>query len=243
MSELVFARLGDDPVPYQQGWDLQKRLHASRVADLIPDTVLLLQHEPVYTAGKRTGEWDRRQTRPGTPVFDIDRGGKITWHGPGQLTVYPMVKLADPIDVVAYVRMLEEAMIRTVAEYGITAERIEGKTGVWVRADPVRGLIDRKIGAIGCRIARGVGMHGAALNCANDLDWFSAIVPCGIPAEEGGVTSISRELGRAVSVADALPRVEHHLAGVLGAEDYRVADGVPDHFPGALPDGAAPAPA
>jgi len=237
MSELVFAWLGDDPVPYQEGWDLQKRLHQSRVADLIPDTVLLLQHEPAYTAGKRTGEWDRRQTVPGTPIIDIDRGGKITWHGPGQLTGYPMVKLADPIDVVAYVRMLEEAMIRTIAEYGLTGRRIDGKTGVWLDADPGRGLIERKIGAIGCRISRGVGMHGFALNCDNDLSWFQRIVPCGIPADEGDVTSISREVGRDVTVAEVLPSVQRHLADVLGAADYSHSDGVPAHFPGA----AAPA--
>ncbi|MDA2814371.1 lipoyl(octanoyl) transferase LipB [Nocardiopsis sp. RSe5-2] len=233
MSELVFARLGDDPVPYQEGWDLQKRLHQSRVADLIPDTVLMLQHEPVYTAGKRTSKWDREQTWPGTPVFDIDRGGKITWHGPGQLTVYPMVRLADPIDVVAYVRLLEEAIIRTLAEYGLAGRRIEGKTGVWLDADPARGLIERKVGAIGCRISRGVGMHGFALNCDNDLSWFQRIVPCGIPADEGDVTSISRETGRGVTVAEVLPRVEAHLAEVFGAESYSHSDGVPAHFPGA----------
>ncbi|WP_017557747.1 lipoyl(octanoyl) transferase LipB [Nocardiopsis baichengensis] len=232
MSELVFARLGDDPVPYQEGWDLQKRLHQSRVADLIPDTVLMLQHEPVYTAGKRTSKWDREQTWPGTPVFDIDRGGKITWHGPGQLTVYPMVRLADPIDVVAYVRMLEEAIIRTVAEYGLTGRRVEGRTGVWLDADPGRGLIERKVAAIGCRISRGVGMHGFALNCDNDLSWFQRIVPCGIPAEEGDVTSISREVGRDVPVAEVLPRVEAHLAAVLGAESYSHSDGAPPPLPG-----------
>ncbi|MEU1898696.1 lipoyl(octanoyl) transferase LipB [Nocardiopsis dassonvillei] len=223
MSDLVYAWLGDTPVPYHQGWDLQKRLHESRVADEVPDTVLLLEHEPVYTAGKRTGRWDRPITDPGAPVVDIDRGGKITWHGPGQLTVYPIVRLPDPIDVIAYVRMLEEAIIRTIAEYGLTGTRVEGRTGVWLEADPERGLIERKVAAIGCRIARGVGMHGLALNCNNDMSWYDRIVPCGIT--DAGVTSLSAELGRDVSVADARPRMERHLADLLGAREYRHTDG------------------
>ncbi|GAA1078832.1 MAG: lipoyl(octanoyl) transferase LipB [Nocardiopsis sp. BM-2018] len=223
MSDLVYAWLGDTPVPYHQGWDLQKRLHQSRVADEVADTVLFLEHEPVYTAGKRTGRWDRPITDPGAPVVDIDRGGKITWHGPGQLTVYPIVKLPDPIDVIAYVRMLEEAIIRTLADYGLTGRRVEGRTGVWLDADPERGLTERKIAAIGCRIARGVGMHGLALNCDNDMSWFDRIVPCGI--SDAGVTSLTNELGRAVTVTDARPRLERHLADVLGAAEYSHTDG------------------
>ncbi|ASU83293.1 lipoate-protein ligase B [Nocardiopsis gilva YIM 90087] len=242
MSELVFAWLGDDPVPFQEGWDLQKRIHESRVADRIGDTVLMLEHEPVYTAGKRTGKWDRPLTDPGAPVFDIDRGGKITWHGPGQLTVYPIVKLKDPIDVIAYVRMLEDAIIRTIAEFGLTGKRVEGRTGVWLDADPERGLAERKIAAIGCRIARGVGMHGFALNCDNDLSWFDRIVPCGI--SDAGVTSISRELGRDVRVADVLAITERHLAEVLDAPTYSRHDGVPEPaahepVPEAVPEPAA----
>ncbi|MBB6172579.1 lipoyl(octanoyl) transferase [Nocardiopsis mwathae] len=236
MSELVFARLGDAPVPYHRGWDLQKRIHESRVADRIGDTVLMLEHEPVYTAGKRTGKWERPSADPGAPVVDIDRGGKITWHGPGQLTVYPIVKLADPIDVIAYVRMLEEAIIRTIAEFGLVGERVEGRTGVWLDADPERGLAERKIAAIGCRIARGVGMHGFALNCDNDLSWFDRIVPCGI--SDAGVTSISRELGRDVRVADVLTITERHLAAVLDAPTYSHHDGVPGL---AEPESAEPA--
>jgi lipoyl(octanoyl) transferase len=227
VSDLVYAWLGDTPVPYHQGWDLQKRLHQSRVADEVADTVLFLEHEPVYTAGKRTGRWDRPITDPGAPVVDIDRGGKITWHGPGQLTVYPIVKLSDPIDVIAYVRMLEEAIIRTLADYGLTGRRVEGRTGVWLDADPERGLIERKIAAIGCRIARGVGMHGLALNCDNDMSWFDRIVPCGI--SDAGVTSLTNELGRAVTVADARPRLERHLADVLGAAEYSHTDGSGKH--------------
>ncbi|CAM4253128.1 lipoyl(octanoyl) transferase LipB [Nocardiopsis rhodophaea] len=239
MSELVFAWLGDDPVPYQEGWDLQKRIHENRVADRIGDTVLMLEHEPVYTAGKRTGRWDRPLTDPGAPIFDIDRGGKITWHGPGQLTVYPIVKLKDPIDVIAYVRMLEEAIIRTIAEFGLTGKRVEGRTGVWLDADPERGLTERKIAAIGCRIARGVGMHGFALNCDTDLSWFDRIVPCGI--SDAGVTSISRELGRDVRVADVLAITERHLAEVLDAPAYSHHDGVPE--PAAPASEAVPEPA
>lgn len=223
MSDLVYAWLGDSPVPYHEGWDLQKRLHERRVADEVADTVLFLEHEPVYTAGKRTRRSDRPTSDPGAPVVDIDRGGEITWHGPGQLTVYPIVKLADPIDVIAYVRMLEESVLRTIAEYGLTGKRVEGRTGVWLDADPDRGLIERKVGAIGCRIARGVGMHGLALNCDNDLTWYDRIVPCGI--SDAGVTTISAELGRPVTVADVRPRLERHLADVLGATEYSHTDG------------------
>ncbi|GAB3447383.1 lipoyl(octanoyl) transferase LipB [Streptomonospora sediminis] len=225
MSELVFARLGETPVPFHEGWDLQKRVHADRVGGLAPDTVLVLEHEPVYTAGKRTGR-DRPLTDPGAPIVDIDRGGKLTWHGPGQLTVYPIVRLADPIDVVAYVRMLEEALIGAIAEFGLTGMRVEGRTGVWLAADPDRGLAERKIAAIGCRIARGVGMHGFALNCDNDLAWFDRIVPCGIT--DAGVTTLSAELGRDVTVAEAVPIVERHLAAALGATSYRSRAGAPE---------------
>ncbi|WP_017578306.1 lipoyl(octanoyl) transferase LipB [Nocardiopsis kunsanensis] len=223
MSDLVYAWLGDVPVPYHQGWDLQRRLHQDRVAEQVVDTVLFLEHEPVYTAGKRTGRWDRPITDPGAPVVDIDRGGKITWHGPGQLTVYPIVKLPDPVDVIAYVRILEEAVIRTIAEYGLTGRRIEGRSGVWLDPDPERGLIERKIAAIGCRIARGVGMHGLALNCDNDMSWFDRIVPCGI--SDAGVTSLTAELGRDVTVVEVRPLLERHLADVLGADGFSHTDG------------------
>lgn len=223
VSDLVYAWLGDAPVPYHQGWDLQRRLHEDRVADQVADTVLFLEHEPVYTAGKRTGRWDRPITDPGAPVVDIDRGGKITWHGPGQLTVYPIVKLPDPVDVIAHVRVLEEAVLRTIAEYGITGHRTDGRTGVWLDPDPERGLIERKIAAIGCRIARGVGMHGLALNCDNDMSWFDRIVPCGI--SDAGVTSLTAELGRDVTVAEVRPLLERHLADVLGADGFSHTDG------------------
>ena len=146
-----------------EGWDLQRRVHARRVADEVPDSCLLLEHEPVYTAGKRTAASDRPFGDPGAPVIDVDRGGKITWHGPGQLTGYPIVKLREPVDVVAYVRALEEAMIRACAEFGVTADAGGGPQRRWMRGDG-RGP-DRKVGAIGARVARGVTMHGLALNC------------------------------------------------------------------------------
>ena len=225
VSELLYHWLGEDPVPYEEGWELQRQLHKRRVADQLPDTVLLLEHEPVYTAGKRTGPWDRPLTDPGAPVVDIDRGGKITWHGPGQLTAYPIVKLPAPMDVVAYVRALEEAVIRVIGDFGLAGTRVEGRAGVWLDADPGRGLPKRKIAAIGCRVARGVTMHGFAVNCNNDLSWFDRIVPCGI--SDAGVTSLSAELGRDVRVGDILAATEHHLAAVLGASSHRRAVGRP----------------
>lgn len=225
MSELLYQWLGTAPVPYKEGWELQRQLHQRRVADQLPDTVLLLEHEPVYTAGKRTGPWDRPAADPGAPVVDIDRGGKITWHGPGQLTVYPIVRLPEPMDVVAYVRALEDAVIGVVGEFGLSGRRVAGRTGVWLDAAPERGLPARKIAAIGCRVSRGVALHGFAVNCDNDLSWFDRIVPCGI--SDAGVTSLTAELGRAVGVADILALTEHHLARALGASTYRRAEGVP----------------
>jgi lipoyl(octanoyl) transferase len=179
------------------------------VAGTQPDTVLLLEHPSVFTAGKRTEPADR--PFDGTPVVDVDRGGKITWHGPGQLVGYPIVKLADPIDVVAYVRRVEQVLIDVCAEFGVTASRVEGRSGAWVRGDGARP--DRKIAAIGIRVARGVTLHGFAINCDCDLANFDRFVPCGI--RDAGVTSLSAELGRPVPVASVLPVVERHLATLL----------------------------
>jgi lipoyl(octanoyl) transferase len=227
-GELVFAHLGfgAEAVPYPQGWELQRRLHEQRVADEIPDTCLLLEHPPVYTAGKRTAPGDRPIGDPGAPVIDVDRGGKITWHGPGQLVGYPIIKLTDPIDVIAYVRALEQALIRMCAEFGVTARQVEGRSGAWVlgseRADDPAGRApsaDRKVAAIGARVSRGVTMHGFALNCDCDLSWFDKIVPCGI--RDAGVTSLSAETGRQVTVAEVLPTAERALAGALGARHWR----------------------
>jgi lipoyl(octanoyl) transferase len=199
-----------NPVPYQAAWDEQRRVHAARVSNDIPDTVLLLEHEAVYTAGKRT-EPHERPISTTTPTIDVDRGGKITWHGPGQLVGYPIVRLAEPVDVVAYVRRMEAALIAVCSDLGVDAGRIKGRSGVWVAADH-RGP-DRKIAAIGIRVASGVTMHGFALNCDCDLSAFDHIVPCGIA--DAGVTSLAAELGRPVDVQMALPYVEKRLSELL----------------------------
>jgi lipoyl(octanoyl) transferase len=220
-GELVFAHagFGSGAVPYLAGWELQRRVHEQRVSGATGDACLMLEHEPVYTAGKRTGQLDRPLTDPGIPVIDVDRGGKITWHGPGQLVGYPIVELAEPVDVIAYVRALEEALIRGCAEAGVAAGRVEGRSGVWVTGQP--GAPDRKLAAIGVRVSRGVTMHGFALNCDCDLAWFGRIVPCGIT--DAGVTSLSAETGRPVTVADMTAIMQPHLAAVLGATTWRVA--------------------
>jgi lipoyl(octanoyl) transferase len=224
-GELIFARLGldGDPIDYLDAWELQRRVHEQRVRDEIPDICLLLEHASVYTAGKRTTPLDRPVSDPGAPVIDVDRGGNITWHGPGQLVGYPIVKLSEPIDVVAYVRALEDAMIGICAEFGVHAGRVDGRRGAWL---PGRsGAPDRKIAAIGVRVARGVTMHGFALNCDCDLSWYDRIVPCGI--SDAAVTSLSAETGRTVTVADVLPAAERHLAAALGAVSISRTEGVP----------------
>jgi lipoyl(octanoyl) transferase len=234
-GELVFAHagFGAAAVPYPEGWDLQRLLHERRTSGEIPDTCLLLEHQPVYTAGKRTSPLDRPLTDPGIPVIDVDRGGKITWHGPGQLVGYPILALAEPLDVIAYVRALEEALIRCCADAGLATTRVAGRSGVWVTG---KGP-DRKVAAIGVRVSRGVTMHGFALNCDCDLGWFDQIVPCGI--RDAGVTSLSAETGRQVTVADVTAAAEHHLATVLGATTWRRMDGVTGLLPPAMPSPAA----
>jgi lipoyl(octanoyl) transferase len=198
-------------VDYREAWDEQRRLHEAVVAGARPDTILLLEHPSVFTAGKRTEPMDR--PLDGTPVVDVDRGGKITWHGPGQLVGYPIVRLPDPIDVVAYVCRVEQMLIDVCAEFGVVAERspIKGRSGAWVPADD-RGP-DRKIAAIGIRVARGVTQHGFAINADCDLTNFDRFVPCGI--RDAGVTSLTAELGRQVTVADLMPVVERHLPTLL----------------------------
>ena len=208
MTELQVIRAG--LVDYQEAWDRQRELHAARVAGTGPDTMLLLEHPAVYTAGKRTEPHERPQD--GTPVVDVDRGGKITWHGPGQLVGYPIVKLAGQLDVVAHVRRLEVALIAVCARFGVATEQVEGRSGAWVRADS-RGP-DRKIAAIGVRVARGVTMHGFALNCDPDLAaGFGGIIPCGIV--DAGVTSLTAELGRDVPVPEVVDAVEEEMLAVL----------------------------
>jgi lipoyl(octanoyl) transferase len=197
-----YERLG--VVPYDDAWALQRDLHARRVAGEVEDTCLLLEHPSVYTAGKRTEDTER--PADGTPVIDVDRGGKITWHGPGQLVGYPIVRLADPVDVVAHVRRIEQALIDVCAAHGVPdAGRVEGRSGVWVG--------NAKVAAIGIRVAAGVTMHGFALNCDPDLTAYDLIVPCGI--RDAGVTSLSVLTGRRVTVADVLPSVERALDEVL----------------------------
>ncbi|MFW6718591.1 lipoyl(octanoyl) transferase LipB [Streptomyces sp. MAR4 CNY-716] len=250
MGELRFVHLGfgENAVEYLEAWQEQRRVHAARFAEEISDTCLLLEHPPVYTAGRRTAEDER--PLDGTPVVDVDRGGKITWHGPGQLVGYPILKLPRPVDVVAHVRRLEEALIRACADFGLETTRVEGRSGVWVLGDPVEqraelgGLAldfdprlsdeeydprlagpeyapsnagqrreDRKLAAIGIRVAKGVTMHGFSLNCNPDNTWFDRIVPCGI--RDAGVASLSGELGRDVPVSEVLPVVEKHLREIL----------------------------
>ena len=228
-GELVFARLGTgaDAVEYLRAWDIQRQVHDQRVAGQIPDTCLLLEHQPVYTAGKRTTPLDRPVGDPGAPVIDIDRGGNITWHGPGQLVGYPIVALDEPVDVVKYVSLVEAAMIGTCAEFGVAAVRVEGRRGVWLPGDGQRP--DRKIAALGIRVAKGVAMHGFALNCDCDLSWYDRIVPCGI--SDASVTSLSAETGRRISVNDVLPVAERELAAAFGATSVSRASGAPGLVP------------
>jgi lipoyl(octanoyl) transferase len=204
--------LGASRQPYGDTWDLQREIHARRVADEVDDTVLLLEHDPVYTAGRRTESFERPSpgTTRGAEVVDVDRGGKITWHGPGQLVGYPIVRLAEPLDVVDFVRRVEGLLIDVCADLGVTADRVDGRSGVWVPADD-RGQ-ERKVAAIGIRVSRGVTMHGFAINADCDLSWFSAIVPCGIA--DAGVTSLSAELGRPVGVLEVADLVEAHLGWI-----------------------------
>lgn len=192
-------------IDYQDAWQLQRDLADARVAGG-SDALLLLQHPAVYTAGRRTEPHER--PLDGTPVVDTDRGGKITWHGPGQLVGYPIIGLAEPLDVVNYVRLLEEALIKVCGDLGLPVGRVEGRSGVWVPGRPAR-----KVAAIGVRVARSTTLHGFALNCDCDLASFTAIVPCGIT--DAGVTSLSAELGRHVEVDDVRAAVADAVCDAL----------------------------
>jgi len=194
--DFVVAGLSANSVPYIEALELQRAVHRSVVAGTRPDTVILLEHPSVYTAGKRTEPSERPSD--GTPVIDVDRGGKITWHGPGQLVGYPILRLAEPIDVVGYVRRLEGILIEVLALVGVVGERVKGRSGVWVGND--------KIAAIGIRVAEGVTMHGFAINCNNGFEAYDAIVACGI--RDAGITSISRVLGHTVTTEQVAPLVE-----------------------------------
>ena len=221
--DFLYPGLGTDLVDYTDAWELQRRLHAEVSAGTAPSTVLVLEHAEVYTAGKRT-EAHERPTSGDVPVVEVDRGGKITWHGPGQLVVYPIVRLPESVGVVDYVRRLEEAVIALLPDYGLVTGRVRGRSGVWLAADPSTGSghaparPERKIAAIGVRVASGTTMHGLALNVDPDLGGFQRIVPCGLT--DVGVTSMSAELG----VAPSLPEVAHllrpHLERLLAFDPY-----------------------
>lgn len=221
--------LGSSLQPYLAAWDVQRKLHAQRVADEAPDTVLLLEHEAVFTAGRRTEPLERPMpgTTRGADVVDVDRGGKITWHGPGQLVGYPVIRLPEPLDVVAFVRRIEGLLIGVCADLGVHAERVAGRSGVWVPADERGG--ERKVAAIGIRVSRGVTMHGFAINADCDLSWFGAIVPCGIA--DAGVTSLSAELGRDVTVLEVADLVEARI-GRGGLRPQPAVAGAAESSPG-----------
>lgn len=207
-TPVAVRRLG--VVDYREAWELQREVAAARAAGG-PDTLLLLEHPPTYTAGRRTEPHER--PADGTPVVDTDRGGKITWHGPGQLVGYPIVGLAEPLDVVKFVRRLEDALMAVCATLGVATTRVEGRSGVWVPASRTAGLPERKVAAIGIRVARATTLHGFALNCDCDLGAYGNIVPCGIA--DAGVTSLSRELGRDVTVSEVTELVAAAVAGAL----------------------------
>ena len=199
---------------YVEAWELQREIHRQRADNLIPDTTLLLEHPAVYTAGKRTQPFER--PTDGTPVVDVDRGGKITFHGPGQLVGYPITKLPSHVLVVDYVRRIEEALIRAIAELGVVTGRVPGRSGVWLAASATRP--ERKLAAIGIRVARGVTMHGFMINCNVDLSWFDTFIPCGI--SDAGTTSLSAELSRDVTVHEAAELVKPHLVEMLAWHPY-----------------------
>ncbi|MGB6180852.1 MAG: lipoyl(octanoyl) transferase LipB [Rhodococcus sp. (in: high G+C Gram-positive bacteria)] len=208
---ITVTRLGT--VDYLEALELQRSVATRRAERVGHDELLLLEHPAVFTAGRRTAPEDR--PKDGTPVIDVDRGGKITWHGPGQLVGYPIVRLAEPVDVVRYVRLLEEALIAVCTDMGLVVGRIDGRSGVWLAAGDVRGAWqpERKIAAIGVRVQRGVALHGFALNCNATLDGFGTIVPCGIA--DAGVTTLSAELGRDVTVDEVVPDVTRRVVDAL----------------------------
>ena len=200
-ADIALSRHG--LVDYQKAWDVQRTIHEEVASGTRPNTLLLLEHPSVYTAGRRTDVSERPSD--GTPVIDVDRGGRITWHGPGQLVGYPIVKLHKPTELVGFVREIESALIRVCEDLGIAALRVEGRSGVWIR--DAKG--DRKIAAIGIRVAKGVSMHGFALNVNPDLAAFSQIVPCGIA--DADVTSLEVELARPITIEEVAPLVERHV--------------------------------
>ena len=200
-SAIALSRHG--LVDYQQAWESQKAIHQEVADGIRPNTLLLLEHPSVFTAGRRTEESEK--PTDGTPVIEVDRGGRITWHGPGQLVGYPIVKLINPTELVGFVREIEAGLMSVCADLGLATERIDGRSGVWVR--DANG--DRKIAAIGVRVAQGVTMHGFAINVNPDLSSFKSIIPCGIA--DAGVTSLELELNRAITIEEVSPLVERHI--------------------------------
>ena len=206
MPEFLTAGLDPDFVPYLEGLALQRTIHKEVVEGARPDTCILLEHVSTYTAGKRTEDSER--PTDGTEVIDVDRGGKITWHGPGQLVGYPIMRLPNPIDVVGYVRWLEQVLIDVCADFGLATERVEGRSGVWA---PLAGT-HVKIAAIGIRVAEHTTMHGFALNCSNSLDPYSTIVACGI--KDAQTSTISALTGKLVTPTMAAERVKERLLDI-----------------------------
>jgi lipoyl(octanoyl) transferase len=204
-SNIALSRHG--LVDYQKAWDLQREIHTEVASGSRPNTLLLLEHPSVYTAGRRTEDAER--PTDGTTVIDVDRGGRITWHGPGQLVGYPIVKLLKPTELVGFVREIEAALIQVCSDLGLTAIRIDGRSGVWIQ--DARG--DRKIAAIGIRVAKGTTMHGFAFNVNPDLAAFRQIVPCGIA--DADVTSLEMELGRTITIDEVAPLIERHVSQSL----------------------------
>ena len=203
MPDFLTAGLAPDFVDYDAGWELQRQIHHEVASGSRPDTVILLEHTPVYTAGKRTEDTERPQD--GTPVIDVDRGGKITWHGPGQLIGYPIMQLPRPIDVVGYVRWLEQVLIDSIAEFGLFTERVEGRSGVWAPLDGTHV----KVAAIGIRVAEHTTMHGFALNCNNSLEPYETIIACGI--RDATVSTLSRLLNREITPQMASEVIQRNL--------------------------------
>lgn len=199
----MVAGLNPNFVGYEDAWALQREIHAQVAAGTRPDTVIFLEHSSVFTAGKRTEDSER--PTDGTPVIDVDRGGKITWHGPGQLVGYPIMKLPMPIDVVGYVRWLEQVLIDSIAEFGLKTERVEGRSGVWAPIDDTHV----KLAAIGIRVADHTTMHGFALNCNNSLDPYDTIIACGI--RDAKTSTLTELLGKEITPAMAAQVVEKHL--------------------------------
>ncbi len=221
--EILTLGLGERHVDYREAWEFQRTVHAEVAAGTRPDTLILVEHQSVYTAGKRTATRDR--PADGTAVVDVDRGGRITWHGPGQLVGYPIIKLAHPIDVLKYVRALEQATMDLLDTYGLKTVRVDDRSGVWLPANANQR--ERKVCAIGVRVAKGVTMHGFALNCNPDMDEFGRIVPCGL--DDADVASLSHELGRDVAISEV-------TAPLVGFLEIALAD---IRWSTSIPDGAA----